>query len=497
MPSSPTVLAIDIGTSSCRSALFNDRGERLSGTFFQQSYALQTDRHGAAELDPAVLIDRVQCCMRQTLEEAPGEALPIRAVGTSCFWHSMVGVDGSGHCLTPILTWADARCRQAAADLRKKHDEVEYHAATGCMLRPSFLPARLRWHAQFAPHIHDKVAHWWSPAELLQSIFCGATTISRSMASGTGLLDVDDPAWHEASLEMAGITPDHLSAIGDAPLPLTEAMANEYPALAEAEWYPGIGDGAASNLGSGATRTGVAALNFGTSGALRIVVEEEEPVDVPNGLFHYRIDAKRRLIGGAISNAGSARAWCIDHLALPQDPVTLEQAIAETTPLGHGLTVLPFFTPERSPTWNEQIPGLIFGLHQHTSAIDLYTAICEATYQRLAQVLDLLRPIAGSRVPKIMVGGGVQKSPALLQRLCDALGAAVYPNEEREASLRGAAVFALERVGAKPADTTKGIHPIKPRAKYAKAFARQRVDLTQLETLFSQHPLVSHALPPS
>jgi len=488
MSKSSLVLAIDIGTSSCRSALFDEEGQRVDGTFFQNSYQLQTNREGAAELDPTTLVHRLESCLKQTLNQPLPDQAVIEGIGTSCFWHSMLGVDELGQAASPIYTWADARCANEAADLRKHHDEADYHAATGCMLRPSFWPARLRWLAKSQSGTASNIAHWWSPAEFIQSKFCDEVTVSRSMASGTGLLDVDDPYWHDESLQMAGITPEHLSPIDDTSLPLSAAIRRKYPALAEARWFPGIGDGAASNLGSGATRPGVAALNFGTSGALRIVLSDQKKVEVPNGLFHYRIDDQRRIIGGAISNAGNAREWCIENLALPNDPVTLEQAIADTPPLQHGLTVLPFLNPERSPTWNEQVTGTITGLRMHNNAIEIYTAICESTYQRMARILDLLRPLAGRKTPKIMVGGGVQKSPALLQRLGDALGAPVYPNEEREASMRGAAVFALEHLGKTIPDVTADITPIKPRPKFAKAFAHQREDLVRLEELLNNTP---------
>ncbi len=486
MPNSPIVLALDLGTSSCRSALFDSGAERIGVSFAQEPYPLRTDREGAAELDPADLVDGISRCITRTLKALPSGVTEVEAIGMSCFLHSMLGIDVTDQATTPVYTWADGRCAADAAALREMWDEADYHAATGCMLRPSFWPARLRWwHRTHSRQAARRIRQWWSPAEWVQAAFCGEPTMSISMASGTGLLDATTGAWHSSALDLVGLETGRLPRISDLPLKLTSAMARRFPALSGARWFPGIGDGAASNLGAGATRPGIAALNFGTSGALRIVVKSGKVPEVPNGLFHYRIDARRRLIGGAISNAGNARAWCLSQLALPLEPEALEAALVASPPLAHGLTVLPFFAPERSPSWNEAVPGLFLGIRQHTTALDLYAAVCEATYQRLATILDLLRPLTGRRVPKMMVGGGIQKSPALLQRLCDALGAAVYPSQEPEASLRGAAVYALEQLGIKPPDPLPGGPPLRPRPQYARAFARQRADLLSLENQFT------------
>src|SRR5690606_9102259 len=122
-------------------------------------------------------------------------------------------------------------------------------------------------------------------------------------------------------------------------------------------WYPAIGDGAASNLGSGADRVGLGAMNVGTSGALRIM-KEGRVARAPLGLFAYRVDARRFLVGGAVSNAGNLHAWCLRELNLGASPASLEKKLANRPEPRHGLTVLPFWTAARAPTWDEQAEGV-------------------------------------------------------------------------------------------------------------------------------------------
>ncbi len=465
MGRSDVVLAIDVGTSSSRAALFTMDGQRVPGSLVQREVSLLTDGHGRAEILPADLLSAVSACVR----DAPGDRNDVAAVGMSCFWHSLLGVDAAGNALTPIFTWADARCRPDAEQLRSELDEAEVHAETGCMLRASFWPAKLRWLQRTQPNLFAAVRFWISPSEWLQWQLAGRATCAIGMATGTGLFDPVAQAWSPRMLAVGGISADQLLTVDDAPVPWRGAA-----------WFPGIGDGAASNLGSGATEPGLAAINVGTSAALR-VLREGRPAGVPFGLFCYRVDARRFLVGGAVSNAGNLHAWCQRELNLPGDPAVLEAQLAARPAPDHGLTVLPFWNAERAPRWNEDDKGAIVGFRQSTSATDLVQALQEAFYFRLAGIAEQLIA-AEDKIPKWIVGGGVLRSPSAVQRLADVLGQPVWPNSEPEASLRGAAVFAIERCGGTPAPLGLG-DPISPDKNIHSRYIGARKLQTQLEGL--------------
>jgi gluconokinase len=476
-------LALDLGTSSCRSALFDVRGRRQSGTTAQQSYPLQTDKAGKAELDAPTVLEALRTCITATLAAHDGErrlrTQPIVAVGTSCFGHSLVGTDERGRALIPIITWADSRMRQDAALLRAKHDERKSHARSGCMIRASFWPAKLRWLAKTRPALVKRVRRWLSPAEWLYQQFCGEVRMAHGMATGTGLYNPRTRAFDPLLLGQAGIHQRVLPAIGDEPLHLLPELAGLWPALRDAHWFPAIFDGAASNLGSGATTPGTAAINVGTSAAVRIMyrTSRRAPARAPLGLFCYRVDAERHLIGGAVSNAGNLRAWCLRELHLPNDQDIIEEVLAKRRTPEHGLLVLPFWNAERAPNWREDAGGTVVGITQATTAIDLLQAITESSYYRLATIVD---HIPAGRSPRFLVGGGIQRSPSSLQRLADVLGRPLTALDEPEASLRGAAIFALERLGHHHLLAPATGRTVKPDAKRAKRYAVERARVAEL-----------------
>jgi gluconokinase len=179
-----------------------------------------------------------------------------------------------------------------------------------------------------------------------------------------------------------------------------------------------------------------------------------------------------------VSNAGNLRAWCLRELNLPDDPDTLERALVAQAGRNTGLTVLPFWTSERAPTWPEDLRGVIVGLTQATTASDILRATQEAVFQRLAQIAEQLP------AQRFVVSGGIQKSPAELQLLADVLGRPLIVCSEPEASLRGAAVFALEKLGVVVPLPSAG-RVIRPRLQFSRHYAVARRRQVRLEKLMA------------
>lgn len=461
----PVVLAIDIGTSSVRCALFDEQARRLPRASTSERYRLRHLEDHGAELDPAVLLGATRKCLRPFLRLTKSDRLTIAGSG---FWHSLLGLDYDGKPLTPIYTWADSRCAAEAAQLRTEFDERAIQLRTGCMLRANFWPAKLLWLRRTQPKIFRRVARWVSPAEWIFEKIFGVGGCSHSMASGTGLYNFQTRDWDRPLVERLGLTNEKLN-------PLRDRVQN---------CFVPIGDGAASNLGSGATAPGVVAINVGTSAAVRTIPAKEP--NLPLGLFRFVVDEKRALFGGAVSNAGNLRAWCLRTLQLPPNERQLEKMLRVSRNETSGVTILPFWVSERAPSWPENLEGAIIGLTQATTAADLLRATTGAVCHRLAEILDQLEKACG-HFKKIIVSGGILQSPASLQILANSLGRKIIPTADQEASLRGAAVHALEQLGKKipPPKLGRAIHP---QAKAVAEARRQRRRQIALEQLLQKEP---------
>jgi gluconokinase len=444
------VLALDVGTSSARARAFDAEGRGQPGAEGHVAYEPRTTPDGGVELDADRLLDAVVRALDDCIAGCGARAHDVAAVGASVFWHGLLALDEAGRPLTPVITWADTRSARAAAELRAAHDERAIHARTGAPLHPAFFPAKLRWLGQHRPELLGRVVTWCGFAEYLHFRLTGRIAASLSMASGTGLLDQARGAWDEPMLALSGIAPRRLPPIDDAPSPgLVASWADRWPPLARLPWYPAHGDGACSNVGSDCWGPERVALNLGTSAALRVVRPESAgpSAATPWGLWRYRVDRGRALVGGATSEGGNVLAWCRKTLALPHDDAALDGALAALSADGHALTALPFFVGERSPGWRADARAALAGLSLDTGALEITRSLLEAVALRLAEVYDRLRPLAAGDHVVVGSGGALGRSPAWAQIVTDALGVPLALLRDAEASARGAALLALEALG--------------------------------------------------
>jgi gluconokinase len=216
--------------------------------------------------------------------------------------------------------------------------------------------------------------------------------------------------------------------------------------LARAAWFPAIGDGAANNIGAGCASARQVAVMVGTSGAMRVVFSGQPPASLPAEVFCYRADHNRVVIGGALSDGGGLIRWLKEGLALELLDDQIEAALRELKPDSHGLTVLPFWSGERSTGWSTSATGAITGLTSHTRPIEILLAAMEAICYRFFLLARALEPLA-PEAEFVGAGNALLASPTWAQMLSDVLGQPLKLSREHQASCRGAALLALESIG--------------------------------------------------
>jgi gluconokinase len=450
------VTSIDVGTSGVRAALFDERGDQVG--------SVQRLRQGGgdfAEVNPDLLVGEVMKAINQL--PAEGELIAI-----STFWHSLMGVDANGAPTTPLLTWADTRATQQAKELRAEFDEREIHARTGCRLHASYWPAKLRWLKATEPEQFNATHQWLGFGEYLCLRLFGEMAASVSLASATGLFNQHTCDWDHEFIREVGVPPETLPRI----------FADKTRIV--------VGDGAANNIGGGCTTKDNIALMIGTSGAMRVVYSGEPSSKLSASLWSYRVSRERVVVGGALSDGGGLLQWLVQSLNAGDNIAELQQQLAAFEPDSHGLTILPFWSGERSTGWNAEARGGIFGLRQHTTTLEILRAALEAIAYRFALIAEALDEIAPA-ANVIATGNALRSSPVWLQIIADVLGRPVMLGSAPEASMRGAALLALEAVGkignleAVPVSFDEVFEPDMQRhARYREGLARQQDLYNQL-----------------
>jgi gluconokinase len=430
----PRVLAIDVGTSSVRAQVFD--ADATGREPVQRRYP--------GETDPA----RIVALVREAVDEArAGEQYD--AVGGSCFGHSLLPLDEHGLPLTEILGWRDTRSADAAEWLSRRVDPEVVHIRTGCHVHTSYWPAKLAWLAADRPDVWRSARRFVSFCDYLYAELLGRPPVpaSTSMASATGLFDLHARAWDKELLESLDVDAERLPEISDA---------------AVDGWYPALLDGACSNLGAGCVTRERAALMVGTSGAFRTVHETAQAHARP-GLFIHWVDDRRVVEGGSLSDGGSLVDWLGE---------TLEHAdgsLADRDPDTHGLTFLALLGGERSPGWHQHAKGALQGLTFRTTPLDIRQAALEGVAFTFAAVADLMPEVECV----VATGGALLPDGDWLQIMADGLGRPITLSDVKEASLRGAAVMTLERLGVSPPPGGLG-RVIEPRLDRADAYSAAR-----------------------
>jgi len=439
--SRPAILSLDIGSSSVRASLYDHSARLIPRTSVKIDNEFQTTRDGGSQMDANAALKVVIAAIDTVLEKA--KRVEITHVATCAFWHSLVGVDSPSKPTMKVLGWADTRSREYSAVLKTRFDESDLHDRTGAHFHSSFWPAKLLWLRREKPDVFERTTRWLSFSDYVLLKLCGSAVTSISMASASGIFDQRKCDWDGELLRYLKVRRDQLPLLTDAHERLSMSKASRWRQLRDADWLPPIGDGGADHVGSCGIGKKVASLMIGTSAAMRIAYKGQPPATVPDGLWSYRIDRERVIVGGALSDGGNLYEKFRRELRVPRNA---EDQMRVRGAAGHGLTVLPFFFGERSTGYREGAHGAIVGTNADIDGVDLLQAAMEGVAYRIAEIHDRLKKVAKFKTIAAS-GGALRASPVWKQIMADVLGRDLYLTGDEESASRGAVLLALESLG--------------------------------------------------
>jgi gluconokinase len=454
-----TILTLDAGSSSVRTLLFDSTGRPVDGFGTQLPYSFDTTDDGGVEIDADRLVELCLKALSAACIQLRHANIKPVAVACDTFWHGIMGTDRHGFPVTPLLHLLDTRSVAAAEKLRQRVDNRAQHARTGCVLHTSYPPAKLLWLSEAQPDVFRKASRWMSIGEYLFLHLFGEAAASTSMVSASGLWDQNRNDYDDELLSALPVNRDQFAHPAEMDEPLNQLRPEFRDSLGELDgipWYPALGDGACDNVGSGCVSPENFALMVGTTGAMRAVIEKDR-IEIPAGLWCYRVDRRRAVMGGAISSGGEVFAWMKQTLQLP-DPAETEKQIAAMPPGSHGLTMLPYFAGERSTGWRSDARAAITGMGVATTPIDILRAALESVALQFRNIYDIMATSIGKPERVVASGGALLHSPAWTRMMADALSRPVVACLEPEATARGAALLAFERLGL-----LNGVRSLPPR----------------------------------
>lgn len=450
------MIGIDIGTTSTKAVLFDESGKVMANA--NEEYPLYTPSPSVAEQDPEEIFAALIAAVRHVMKESGIRPDQIRFASFSSAMHSVIPIERSGQPLMRCLTWADNRSAEWSERLKNELGGHDIYRRTGTPIHPMSPLTKLLWLKDDRPDIFEKAYKFISIKEYVFHKLFGQYVIDYSIASCTGLMNLEQLDWDEEALKVAGITREHLSEL----VPTTHVLqgmspkyADEMGLSASTPFVIGASDGVLSNLGVGAIDPGVVAVTIGTSGAIRTLVDR--PKTDPKGrIFCYALTDKHWVIGGPVNNGGVIFRWVRDEFAASEvetakrlgiSPYDVLTKIGERVrPGADGLIFHPYLAGERAPLWNPNARGSFFGLTLHHQKEHMIRAVLEGVIYNLYTVLLAMEEQIG-RPRQIKATGGFARSPLWRQMMADIFDQEVIIPESFESSCLGAVVLGLYALG--------------------------------------------------
>ena len=448
------ILALDQGTTSSRSVVFDGEGRLVA--LAQRELTQHFPRSGWVEHDATEIWATQAATMTEALARARLTPRNIAAVGitnqreTTVLWDRCTGQP-----VAPAIVWQDRRTAGLCEQLKTDGLEPEVARRTGLLLDPYFSGTKLAWLLEHVPGARvraeaGELAFGTIDCWLVWQLTRGAYHVTDvSNASRTLLLDVARGEWDDTMLELLGIPRAVLPAIvassrsEQAPVGLCDGVEVPISGLA--------GDQQAALFGQACFAPGMAKNTYGT-GCFLLLNTGAEPIASRNRLLTtiaWQTQSRCYALEGAVFVGGAVVQWLRDGLGLIERTADVEALAASVADSG-GVYLVPAFTGLGTPHWDAYARGTMLGLSRGTTRAHVARAALEAIAFQSAEVLLAMQKDAHQPLVELRVDGGAATNDLLMQFQADLLGVPVVRPRVTETTALGAAYLAGLGVGFWP-----------------------------------------------
>ncbi len=447
MKPTPATLAIDLGTSSVKTAVVNRRGEPLS--IASADYPISSPSVGIALQHPATWWRSAAKATRDALTQASVE---IEAIGLTGQMHGTVLLGEDLAPIQPAIIWPDQRAAAQVTEIVAQFGMARFTAIAGTAPAAGFMGSTLLWLKQNEPDILNKTRHCFLPKDYLRLRLTGSTGTDWTDASGTALFDVRERVWSQEIIEGLGLpfsifpqVNNPIDVVGH----LTQEAAKTLGLPSGIPVVAGCADQVGQAVANNLFEAGRAAITIGSGG--QIFAPLADYFTDPQGRLHTFCHSTTRgwYMLGAMLNAGLSLRWLRDLLSMSADPAAFAQLSAEAAAIAvgsEGLYFLPYLSGERSPIMDPTASGSLNGLRLRHSRGHVARAVMEGVSFGILHIIETMREVNGS-VDQLLASGNGLSSPVWRQILADVLGVPLHRPQARERTATGAALLAM--IGAK------------------------------------------------
>ncbi|RXK57977.1 glycerol kinase GlpK [Lacibacter luteus] len=449
------ILAIDQGTSSTKSLIFDEKGQAIAkGTENLHTHYLD---HGFVEQEPEVIYQNVLTSVAKCLQEfaAKGfDASAIAGIGISNQRETFVVWDKTGKPLHNAVVWQCKRSVQICEELKQQGLSEQVNQKTGLVIDPYFSATKLIWlnrnNEAVKSAIQQSEAYFGTIDTWLLYKFSNgkAYATDYTNVSRTLLFNLHSLQWDQELIDAFGLTGIQLPEVKSSSASFGETtldglFAQPVPVTAM------IGDSHAAAFGEGCFEAGTAKATLGTGCSILMNIGDK-PVQSNNGMVTticWSIDGRiDYAFEGVIVSCGATIEWLKNELNLFTDSKQTE-AMATAVADNGGVYLIPAFSGLGSPHWQAERRASISGMSFGTTKNHIVRAALESIPYQIKDVVSAMQSDATFALKSVNINGGISGNRFVMQMIADLLQINITRSAVADASALGAAFLA--RLGAK------------------------------------------------
>lgn len=434
------ILVIDIGTSSLRCTVYNDRNQELNK--IQKEYQLEFIDANTVELDSEIVICHLEAAIKETGNWLKGTNYKLDAISVTAQRSSVIPVDYNGRRLHKALMWQDRRAHQICEELKLKWEKI--YNICGMKPTPVFSAPKMLYLKNNYREIYDASYKLIGFQEYVIYFLTNQFVTDTSIASRTCLFDIDKKEWSEELLTIFDIDKEKLceirpvgSIIGNTTEKIRELLGAEQaiPVVSAG------GDQQCAALGMGICEVGDVLINSGT-GAYVIAVSDK-PIYDSDMSVNCNVSAipNKWIVEGTVLGSGKIVDWIKREFF--DDDINLFTEACENTPIGsNGVKINPYFIGRGTPEWDMNKKGSIINLSLNNKKQDFARAILEGITFELNECLKKIELLCDEKYNKVISSGGMSKNNVYNQIQADVFDKEVIKMNTSEATSLGACISA-------------------------------------------------------
>ena len=437
MSSKKYLIAIDQGTTSARTILYDTLGREIKSSSCEVQINCPED--GYVEQ----CANDIWSAQIKTINEVVSDIdlNEVDSIGITNQRETVICWDKeTGEPLAPAIVWQCRRSSEICTELRKAGHEDFIKEQTGLVLDPYFSASKIKWLVENNDKVSAKVklgkAIFGTVDSWIVYKLSGEVLTEPSNASRTMLYSIVDGKWSEKLLKIFGLDESMLPEVK----PSFGNFSNAKIQGVEIPITGVLGDQQSSLLGHACLEKGDIKCTFGTGAFL--LSNTADSIQRPStGLLStiaWTNNSTTFAIEGSVFMAGALISWLKKDLNLINEYSELDGLLSQTKS-SDGVVVVPAFTGLGAPYWNDHARGAVFGLTRASTKAHFARACLEGVANCVA---DVLEDPCFKDSSSISIDGGMSKNPHFNQILADLTGREVISSTISERTARGAALAA-------------------------------------------------------